>query len=461
MKDMDKTLTIFLLFLNSIGLFGQSMSSRTQSAIESIREGYILHGIEELKKSVLENDVNAQFFMGRCYENGIGVKQNYQEAFKLYRKTAERGLPDAMYHLASFYQKGLSGEKDYIKSEEWLSRYNKKGGVCKLPNIVDLYNEGLKHPEKYLLGINEKDETKQKVPGYNPNVTNNITIVQQVAPTVVNTPFSSTETSEGNNHRISDIDTTIPTTPQKNENTFVLIIANENYRKEANVPFAGNDGNSFEQYCHKTLGVPKTNIHTVLDATLNEMRHEIKWLQDIISVYKGDVKIIFYYAGHGIPDEQSKTAYLLPIDGYGSDVSTGYSLTNLYNNLGNVTSKSVIIFLDACFSGTNRDGNMLTAARGVAIKTKASSPKGNMLTITAAQGDETAYPYKEEGHGLFTYYLLKKLQETKGNVTLGELGDYIQTQVRRQSVVTNGKIQSPSILVSPNIGNSWKSWKLK
>lgn len=74
MKDMDKTLTIFLLFLNSIGLFGQSMSSRTQSAIESIREGYILHGIEELKKSVLENDVNAQFFMGRCYENGIGVK---------------------------------------------------------------------------------------------------------------------------------------------------------------------------------------------------------------------------------------------------------------------------------------------------------------------------------------------------------------------------------------------------
>ena len=269
------------------------------------------------------------------------------------------------------------------------------------------------------------------------------------------------ETSEGNNHRISDIDTTIPTTPQKNENTFVLIIANENYRKEASVPFAGNDGNSFEQYCHKTLGVPKTNIHTVSDATLNEMRHEIKWLQDIISVYKGDVKIIFYYAGHGIPDEQSKTAYLLPIDGYGSDVSTGYSLTNLYNNLGNVTSKSVIIFLDACFSGTNRDGNMLTAARGVAIKTKASSPKGNMITITAAQGDETAYPYKEEGHGLFTYYLLKKLQETKGNVTLGELGDYIQTQVRRQSVVTNGKLQSPSILVSPNIGNSWKSWKLK
>lgn len=87
------------------------MSSRTQSAIESIREGYILHGIEELKKSVLENDVNAQFFMGRCYENGIGVKQNYQEAFKLYRKTAERGLPDAMYHLAFFIRKAYLAKR--------------------------------------------------------------------------------------------------------------------------------------------------------------------------------------------------------------------------------------------------------------------------------------------------------------------------------------------------------------
>ena len=28
------------------------------------------------------------------------------------------------------------------------------------------------------------------------------------------------------------------------------------------------------------------------------------------------------YAGHGIPDEQNKSAYLLPIDGYGSDVTT-------------------------------------------------------------------------------------------------------------------------------------------
>jgi hypothetical protein len=55
---------------------------------------------------------------------------------------------------------------------------------------------------------------------------------------------------------------------------------------------------------------------------------------------------------------------------------------------------------------------------------------------------------------------LKKLQETKGDVTLGELGDYIKTKVEQQSIVVNGKLQSPSIMSAPLIGNDWKTWKL-
>ena len=69
---------------------------------------------------------------------------------------------------------------------------------------------------------------------------------------------------------------------------------------------------------------------------------------------------------------------------------------------------------------------MLATARGVAIKPKASTPGGNVIVFSAATGDETAYPYDEKGHGLFTYFLLKKLQENKGNVTLGELSAYLR-----------------------------------
>ena len=62
---------------------------------------------------------------------------------------------------------------------------------------------------------------------------------------------------------------------------------------------------------------------------------------------------------------------------------------------------------------------------------------------------------------MFTYYLLKKLQETQGDVTLLDLGDYITTNVRQQSVVMNGKPQTPCVTPSASLGNDWQNWKLK
>lgn len=117
--------------------------------------------------------------------------------------------------------------------------------------------------------------------------------------------------------------------------------------------------------------------------------------------------------------------------------------------------------MDACFSGSQRGDGMLVAARGVAIKAKKTNPVGNMVVFSAAQGDETAYPYKEQKHGMFTYYLLKKLQETKGDVTLGELSDYITSEVKKQSIVLNGKMQTPTVIPSAQAGETWKEWKLR
>ena len=128
--------------------------------------------------------------------------------------------------------------------------------------------------------------------------------------------------------------------------------------------------------------------------------------------------------------------------------------------LGEKKAKSVVVLLDACFSGANRDGAMLASARGVAIKAKQGAPKGKMVILSAAQGDETAYPYQEKGHGMFTYYLLKKLRDTKGDVTFGELADYVTSEVMKQSVVTNGKMQTPQTIPSDKAVD-WKKWNFK
>lgn len=265
----------------------------------------------------------------------------------------------------------------------------------------------------------------------------------------------------------SDVDKDIPQTNLSNNKTFAVIIANENYQQVVKVPYAINDGTIFRDYCKMTLGIPEQNIHFRADATLNHIRTEVDWLTQISKAYNGDVKVIFYYAGHGIPDEQSRSAYLLPVDGVGNNVQTGFKLDDLYLTLGkNIVSNDenvspqIVVLLDACFSGSKRENGMLTEARGVAIKVNPNQPIGNMVVLSASTDDETAYPIEQQKHGMFTYYLLKKLKETKGEATIQEISDYVKTNVSQQSVVLNSKSQTPTISASPAITN-WEQWKLK
>ena len=259
----------------------------------------------------------------------------------------------------------------------------------------------------------------------------------------------------------SDVDQNIPEAPVTNTNTFAIIIANENYLKETPVQYALNDGEMFKTYCQKVLGLPEDNIHYTEDATLNMILAEVDWIAKVAKAYNGEASLIVYYAGHGIPDEASGSSYLLPVDGIGNNLRTGYSLAELYKTLGALPAKSVTVFMDACFSGAKRGEGMLASARGVAIKAKPEAPKGNMVVFSAAQGDETAYPYEDKGHGLFTYFLLKKLQETKGQVSLGELAQYVQQQVSRRSIVTNGKSQTPCVTPSESVVGTWKGKMLR
>ena len=462
-----RIILFFLLLSISKPSIAIDVNKGTISAFEYIKRGYVQYGVEELNKTAAANDLAAQFYIAVCYEHGIGFEKDLTHAFKMYRKSAERGLPDAMYHIASFYREGVVVAKDTSKEEEWLRRYKHKGGKKILSDIIQIYNEGIKFPENYALNPNEDYTNQSKL--FTPNdgngnpqkqTINNITIVQQTARENDNSTSQNSDMTivEGVS---SEVDMDIPISKIRQENTFALIIANENYHEVNKVSNAINDGRVFADYCEKALGIPHNNIKLITDATLNNIKRQINWIGQVLDAYDGKASVICYYAGHGIPNESNGFAYLLPVDGDSNDISTGYSLEKLYSEIGSKPAQSIIVFLDACFSGANRGDGMLTSARGVAIKAKQNVPKGKMVVLSAAQSDETAYSYEEKGHGMFTYYLLKKLQESKGDITIGELSDYIIAEVKKRSIVINGKKQTPTVNASISLQESWRNIKLR
>ena len=260
---------------------------------------------------------------------------------------------------------------------------------------------------------------------------------------------------------LDPIDVNLPKATEPRDNTFAVVIGNEDYKYVAAVPFAARDAAIFAKYCSVTLGLPDDNIRLYTNATYGDILDAIDDIKTISEVYNGDIRVIFYYAGHGVPDEATRNAYLLPVDARSQQLKTCYPIEKLYAELGSLKAHSVTLLLDACFSGSQRGEGMLMSARGVALKPRTDEPKGNMVAISAATGEETAYPYAEKRHGMFTYYLLSKLQESGGDVTLGELCDYITTKVSQQSVKVNRKQQTPTVMPSPEIETSWRTLPLR
>lgn len=80
--------------------------------------------------------------------------------------------------------------------------------------------------------------------------------------------------------------------------------------------------------------------------------------------------------------------------------------------------------------------------------------------FSASQGDESALPYDKAKHGMFTYYLLKKLQETSGKTSLGELTNYVKAEVSKQAFKEKNKTQTPSVYNSSEL-EDWRNITLK
>lgn len=265
----------------------------------------------------------------------------------------------------------------------------------------------------------------------------------------------------------SEVDKNIPFNPVKNKNRYALIIGNEDYSSrqmglsaEVDVAFAANDARIFKEYAVNTLGVEEQNCYLLTNATAGEMSQKIELVSQILSKLGENGELIFYYAGHGFPDEITKIPYLIPVDVNANNLQSAIKLTEVYGKFSKTNAKRITVFLDACFTGGGRDQGLLSA-RSVKIKPKREAISGNMVVFAATSEDQSALPYKDKQHGIFTYFLLKKLQESYGDVTYSELEKYIRDNVSLESLKINAKAQDPQVNVSMDVQDSWGGWKIK
>lgn len=244
---------------------------------------------------------------------------------------------------------------------------------------------------------------------------------------------------------------------EPDQNKYALIIGNEDYNSlkqkalyEPNVDFAASDAETFAEYAKNILGVPEDNIVLLTNATYSQMRQNVNKIAHIASLYPGQTELYVYYAGHGQIDGNSKECFLIPVDVSTTSPADGIRLEDLYTTLSESNAKRTLVFLDACYSGFGR---------GIILQPKKTPIKGNMVVMTASSATQKSMPYQEKRHGMFTYFLLRQLKESFGDITLEELFRSVKSDVQSNSVWINNMEQTPELLTGPGIAEDWKEWR--
>jgi hypothetical protein len=252
----------------------------------------------------------------------------------------------------------------------------------------------------------------------------------------------------------SDVDTPSPRRIKTNASAYAIVIGIEQYRQKLpRADYATQDARVVADYLTKILGYPEENVVTLLNehaSNVDLAKYFEKWLHN--NVDQGST-VFVYYSGHGAPNPRTGDAYLVPYDGDPSFIAeTGYSLKRMYGALGKLPAKEIIVALDSCFSGAGGRSVIAKGSRPLVMDLQSNiTLSKNIFVLSASSGNQISSTYEEKGHGLFTYFLLKGINDgdvvyENGSIAVNELFRFIKPQVESIARKKYNNEQTPQLI---------------
>ena len=223
----------------------------------------------------------------------------------------------------------------------------------------------------------------------------------------------------------------------ENPDAYALVVGVEKYNTLPEARFADRDAKAMNAHL-LAMGYPQRNIVLLTgnQATRTGLVKNLEaWLPNNVTEKS---TVMFYFSGHGAPDAKITQAYLVPMDGDPQYLEeTAYPIKRLYAKHAALKAKRVLVALDSCFSGTGGRSVLAQGTRPLVAKLEIAPAEEKIVSLAASSSEEITGALEEQGHGLFTYQLLKALTETAGRGSVGEvyaaLKPRVQDEARRQN----------------------------
>lgn len=121
--------TAQILASKEMGPLREAANNGDQGAIHALADAYSFGlGVpQDLEKAYLlykssKDELESQCSLGFCYFDGLGVEQDYQECVKWWSSSANAGYPHSCCDLGTCYLSGIGMEKDAKKAIYWFEK---------------------------------------------------------------------------------------------------------------------------------------------------------------------------------------------------------------------------------------------------------------------------------------------------------------------------------------------------
>ncbi len=297
-----------------------------------------------------KGDAEAQYYVAKLYEGGLGTAPDYKTAASWYEKAAAKGHSASQFSLGRLYEQGLGVTPDNTKA---FSLYRDAAGLKgnfvfvesakyaeleKAAETLAIREQEIEELQRQLNEAKQKDETRARE------------LTRQLDELERKSEEQKKEVARVQNVLRTAVQVGPVKTLQAPKNTlgrfYALVIGNSNYSNLPAMPAASRDAQAMAALLRDSYGFQVTLLQ---DATYAQILRAI--FEASLNLAENDNFVVFY-AGHGRRDLRNRRGWWLPADARADEARTNWIPNQeITDRLALVPARHILVLADASYVG--------------------------------------------------------------------------------------------------------------
>jgi hypothetical protein len=213
------------------------------------------------------------------------------------------------------------------------------------------------------------------------------------------------------------------------ERKIAVVIGNNAYQ-DPDIPSlngAVRDADAISKMLKEKMGYDVRLIH-------NGTRADIVRTLNLIADETGSKdSVVVYYAGHGYQMEDTGMGYWIPSDGSTTSPANWISNADINKMLSSIPAKQMLIVSDSCFSGSLTNEGKVSSEL-TSKESPAEILGKRSVVVMSSGGEEPVMDEGRDGHSIFTWHLMDKLNKLGSYEHGAEVYDQVKAGVTQDGI---------------------------